>query len=93
MPDLRGNSEIPALAGPAFKEMWGTRSTKDLFDYMSAAMPYGASSLTTEAYTSIEAYILEFNGASAGADALRASTAVSIASLTRPGSGASAVQK
>ena len=60
---------------------------------MSAAMPYGAPSLTTEAYESIEAYILEVNGASAGPEALSASTAVSIASLMRSGSGASAVSK
>lgn len=84
MPDLSGNSEIPALAGPAFKETWGKRSTKDLFDYMSAAMPYGGPSLTVDEYESIIAYVLQFNGAAAGEEELTASTAVTIASLTSP---------
>ena len=51
MPDLSGNGEISALAGPTFMETWGPRSTKQFFDYISAAMPYGQPSLTTEAYT------------------------------------------
>ena len=82
MPDLSGNSEIPALAGPAFKEMWGARSTKELFDYTSAAMPYGGPSLTVGEYESIMAYVLQFNGAVSGEEELTASTAVTIASLT-----------
>ena len=84
MPDLSGNSEIPALAGTAFMNTWGTRSTKELFDYMSAAMPYGAPSLSVEAYTTITAYILQSNGAVAGDEALTASTAVRIGSLKVP---------
>ena len=82
MPDLSGNNEIPPLAGEAFKGTWGTRSTEDLFDYMSAAMPYGGPSLTTETYTLIAAYILQSNGAAAGTEALSASTVARIDSLT-----------
>ena len=82
MPDLSGNAEIPALAGPIFKGTWGTRTTKDLFDYMSAAMPYGGPSLSADTYTEITAYILEFNGAVAGAEALSATTVVPISSVT-----------
>ena len=48
MPDLSGNTEIPPLAGAAFIDTWGTRSTKDLFDYSAEAMPYGAPSLSME---------------------------------------------
>ena len=88
MPDLSGNSEIPALAGPAFREMWGTRSTKELFDYMSAAMPYGAPSLTVAEYSAIVAYVLQVNGAVAGEEELTAATAVPIGSVTRPATGA-----
>jgi mono/diheme cytochrome c family protein len=84
MPDLSGNNEIPPLAGKAFMGTWGTRSTKDLFDYMSAAMPYGGPSLSTETYTSIVAFILQSNGAAAGMEALSASTVSSIVSLTAP---------
>ena len=82
MPDLSGNNEIPPLAGEAFMGTWGTRSTKDLFDYMSAAMPYGGPSLSAETYTVIAAYVLQSNGAAAGAEALSASTAARIDSLT-----------
>ena len=81
MPDLSGNAEIPALAGTAFMTTWGTRTTKELFDYMSAAMPYGSPSLSVEDYTTITAYILRSNGAVAGDQALSASTAVPIGSL------------
>ena len=82
MPDLSGNAEIPPLAGTAFKGTWGTRSTKDFFDYMSAAMPYGGSSLSSDTYTDITAFILEFNGAVAGERALSATTIAPIGSLT-----------
>lgn len=78
MPDLSGNGEISALAGPTFIETWGPRSTKQFFDYISAAMPYGAPSLTIAAYTDITAFILQSNGAVAGENALTASTAVVI---------------
>ena len=82
MPDLSGNNEIPPLAGTAFMETWGARSTKDLFDYMSAAMPYGGPSLSAETYTSIAAYILQSNGAVAGTEALSPSTVAPIGSVT-----------
>lgn len=81
MPDLSGSNEIPALAGTAFMDTWGARSTKELFDYLSVAMPYGAPSLTPEAYTSITAYILQVNGAAAGTQPLTASTTVPLGSL------------
>jgi 2-iminobutanoate/2-iminopropanoate deaminase len=58
MPDLIGNAEVRSLAGRTFIDTWGNRSTKDLFDYMSEAMPYGAPSLSVDSYTSIAAYIL-----------------------------------
>lgn len=80
-PDLSGNGEISALAGPAFMETWGPRTTKQFFDYISAAMPYGQPSLTTEAYTEISAFILQSNGAIAGESALTASTSVEIRGL------------
>jgi mono/diheme cytochrome c family protein len=82
MPDLSGNVEIPALAGPMFTGTWGTRSTKDLFDYVSAAMPYGGPSLDAKSYTLIIAYILQVNGAVAGTEALTASTAAPILQVT-----------
>ena len=82
MPDLSGNTEIPPLAGAAFIDTWGSRSTKDLFDYSAEAMPYGAPSLSMESYTAITAYILQANGGVAGPSALTGSTAVPISSVT-----------
>ena len=84
MPDLSGNTEIPPLAGAAFLDTWGSRSTKELFDYSAEAMPYGAPSLGMESYTEITAYILQANGGVAGASALTDSTAVPISSVTAP---------
>ena len=84
MPDLSGNTEVPPLAGVAFLDTWGTRSTKDLFDYSAEAMPYGAPSLSTDSYTAITAYILQVNGGVAGTTALTGSTAVPISSVTAP---------
>jgi len=81
MPDLSGNGEISALAGPTYMETWGPRTTKQFLDYISAAMPYGAPSLTTEAYTEITAYILQSNGAVAGESPLSATTVEPIGGL------------
>jgi mono/diheme cytochrome c family protein len=81
MPDLSGNAEIPPLAGQTFRGTWKTRTTKDLRDYMSAAMPYGGPSLDDESYTVITAFILSTNGAVAGMEKLEASTRVPIRDL------------
>ena len=84
MPDLSGNTEIPPLAGAVFIDTWGSRSTKNLFDYSAEAMPYGAPSLSPESYTAITAYILQSNGGVAGSSALTGSTDVPIRSVIAP---------
>ncbi len=81
LPDLGGRNEAPALAGPNFMSTWGTRTTKDLFDYMSATMPPSGSSLTEDQYASIVAFVLQSNGAAAGPQAFSAATAVPISSV------------
>jgi mono/diheme cytochrome c family protein len=81
MPDLSGNAEIPSLAGATFIGTWRNRTTKDLRDYMSAAMPYGAPSLEPDTYTLITAYVLHVNGAVGGEERLAASTAVPISDV------------
>jgi mono/diheme cytochrome c family protein len=81
MPDLTGNAEIPPLAGATFMDTWRNRTTKDLRDYMSAAMPYGAPSLEPDTYTVITAYILQVNGAAAGKEKLTPSTALALAGV------------
>jgi mono/diheme cytochrome c family protein len=72
----------PQLAGESFMGTWGNKTTKDLRDYMSAAMPYGGPSLDPDTYTSITAFILSSNGAVAGTEKLSALTAVPIGTVT-----------
>jgi mono/diheme cytochrome c family protein len=84
MPDLSGNTEVPPLAGAAFIDTWGARSTKDLFDYSAEAMPYGAPSLSKDSYAAITAYILQANGGIAGTTSLTDATAVPISTVTAP---------
>jgi mono/diheme cytochrome c family protein len=80
--DLSGSNEIPQLAGESFIGTWGSKTTKDLRDYMSAAMPYGGPSLDADTYTSITAYVLSSNGGVAGEEKLSALTAVPIGNVT-----------
>ena len=82
MPDLSGDNERPPLVGASFMTTWGSRSTKEFLAYMTGAMPYGAPALDADTYATVTAYILRSNGASAGGQALSASTDVSIGSVT-----------
>src|SRR5262245_24384567 len=66
MPDLGGRNEAPPLAGTNFTNTWGSRSTRDLFEYMSTTMPPSGSTLTPDQYAAITAYVLASNGAAAG---------------------------
>lgn len=81
MPDLSGNGDIPQLSGEIFLSTWRTRSTKELFDYLSATMPPAGPRHGAETYLAISAYILQANGAVTGAEALTDSTAVPVGSL------------
>src|SRR5205814_9265411 len=81
LPDLGGRNEAPALAGVNFMSTWGSRSTRDLFDYMSATMPPGGSTLGADDYAAIVAFVLQSNGATAGAQPFVPTTAVTIASI------------
>ena len=80
-PTLVGQNEAPPLAGTNFMTTWGKRTTKDLLDYMSATMPPGKPSLAEAEYLNITAFILQFNGAPAGAQALTAATATPIGTI------------
>jgi mono/diheme cytochrome c family protein len=81
--DLTGNDDAPALAGAPFQDVWKTRSTKELLDYMSGAMPPGGSTLNATDYAAIVAYVLERNGAPAGAQLLTVTTAVPIGNVIK----------
>lgn len=79
--DLAGRNEGPPLAGSNFMNTWRGRTTRDLVEYMQATMPPGQPSLAESDYVSITAFILQSNGAAAGAQALTASTATPIGSI------------
>src|SRR5439155_14639895 len=92
MPDLAGRNEAPPLAGGSFLNAWRTRSTKDLIDLISATMPPNAASLSADQYLAIASYILQANGAAAGAQPLTPATAVAIGSIATGGAQAAAGQ-
>jgi alcohol dehydrogenase (cytochrome c) len=81
LPDLAGQNEAPQLAGANFMTTWRARTTRDLIDYMSATMPPGKPSLAESDYVNIAAFILRSNGAAAGPEVMRASTAVAIGTI------------
>ena len=60
---------------------WRGRTTKDLVEYMSATMPPGRPSLAEADYLNITAFILQFNGATAGAQPLVVATAAPIGTI------------
>jgi alcohol dehydrogenase (cytochrome c) len=86
--DLGGRNEAPQLAGSDFINTWRTRTTQDLFEFMQGTMPPGGPTLPADTYLSIASYVLQQNGAPAGAQAFAANTSVpigSVASGQRPG--------
>ena len=84
--DLGGRNEAPPLAGVNFLNTWRNRTARDLFEYVQSTMPPQAASLPSDQYLSIVAFILQSNGASAGAQPFTGSVAVRIGTLS-PGSG------
>lgn len=64
---LTGGGGAPTLQGPDFLFGWSAKSTTQLVEYISSAMPPGqAHSLTGEEYEDVTAYILGVNGFPAG---------------------------
>jgi len=82
MPNLSGSNDAPELAGSNFRSAWKTRTTTDLLDYISGAMPPGGATLDAKAYASIVAHILQSNGAAAGPQPLTHATRLVIGTLT-----------
>jgi alcohol dehydrogenase (cytochrome c) len=81
MDDLGGRNEAPQLAGGNFMNQWRTRTAKDLYDYIAGAMPPGGAAITDDQYLSIAAFILQSNGARAGASPMAATTSAAIGSI------------
>src|SRR5262249_57288540 len=85
MPDLAGRNEAPQLAGNNFMNTWRSRSTRDLFEKIQATMPPTGDTLSDDQFLAVTAFILQANGAPAGAQALTATTSTPIGTLaTRP---------
>src|SRR6476646_8962455 len=77
--DLSGGA-APALAG-TFPAGWSARTTRDLTGLIQGTMPPDrAGALPEQDYVNIAAYILQFNGATPGTQALTTATAVPIGS-------------
>lgn len=68
--DLLGGEDLkvvpPALVGIAFSERWVGKTVADLFDVISATMPWERTRLAPPAYADIVSYLLKENGYPAG---------------------------
>ena len=80
--DLAGNG-APALAGKGFAaSQIGQLTAAQLYTYIQETMPYGQSStLTSETYVNILAFIMEENGAKPGDQPLTPSTNVIVGDI------------
>jgi alcohol dehydrogenase (cytochrome c) len=80
--DLGGVNNAAPLAGGQFIGSWGNRTTNDLVGFLQGAMPPGnPGSLGEEAYVNLVAFLLDYNGARPGAQALTAATKTEIRSV------------
>ncbi len=75
-----GGADAPALAGPDFTKAWSTQTTSDLFKY-AQGMPPGGTPLADGDNLAVVAYLLQQNGAAAGATPLQPATAVKIGGI------------
>ena len=75
-----GGAVAPALAGADFARGWGTQTTADLFKY-AQGMPPGGTPLPDDDNLAVVAYLLQQNGAPAGATPLQPTTAVKIGGI------------
>ncbi|HYM07277.1 MAG TPA: PQQ-binding-like beta-propeller repeat protein [Terriglobales bacterium] len=99
MPNLSGSGDASALAGTPFMSSWSARTAGQLFSFISTSMPpERPASLGEAAYLNITAYVLSYNGGTAGAQALTANNTTAIGTFATgqqaaPGGGAQAKGK
>ena len=73
------SGEAPPLNGAGFLNVWGSRTTKDLYARVKDTMPVdNPGSLSSDTVVPIIAYLLKNNGAAAGTTAFAPTTAVAI---------------
>ncbi len=90
LPDMGGLNEAPQLAGNDFMNRWRNRTTRELLDLVVATMPPPGSQLGADEAANVTAYLLQQNGAAAGAQALGQATPVPIGTIAtgiRPPAG------
>ena len=84
--DLGGGNEAPPLAGANFINSWRNLTTADLFNRIRATMPLNnPGSVGEQDVLNIIAFILQSNGAPAGAHSLTVTTSFPIGDLVKGG--------
>jgi len=77
------SGEAPPLSGTGFLNVWGGRTTRELFSRVKDTMPVdNPGTLGNDAVVSIVAYLLKNNGATAGTTALTPGTDVALNTIT-----------
>src|SRR5215831_11946693 len=93
LPDLKGSGDAAPLAGSEFMSAWGRRTTRELLSFMQLTMPpTRPGALSQEEYVNVAAFILQSNGAPAGAQALGATTDVALNTIATGQAPAAAPQ-
>src|SRR5215471_4650621 len=82
LPDLKGSGDAAPLVGTEFMGSWGRRSPRELLSFMQLTMPpTRPGALSQEEYVNVAAFVLQQNGAPAGATALTPTLDVAINSI------------
>ena len=79
--NLGGGNEAPPLAGVNFMNVWRDRPVAQLADLIQATMPPGGPRLSAEQTLAVTAFLLQSNGAQAGAQALADGATAAIGSV------------
>lgn len=77
------SGEAPPLTGAGFLNVWGSRTTRDLFARIKDTMPVdNPGTLSNDTVASVVAHLLKNNGATAGTAPFAPTTAVAINTIT-----------
>lgn len=80
--DLAGSETAPTLQGDVFFTRWGKRNIQDLVTLVNTSMPPGGnSSLNSDNYSEVVAYVLQSNGIKSSTDGLSAESNYLFANL------------
>jgi alcohol dehydrogenase (cytochrome c) len=80
--DLKGQFEAPQLAGANFLNQWGGKTVAELHGYLMSSMPPTSPGAPgSQTMVDIVAYILQANGARAGAQALTPQSAATVGAV------------